>query len=418
PLPQHLALPAGCFGGETWGTLELVEGPEGPVWEIEGHPQAVGFVKRLFLSAQGRGAGQARFPRSARTDQDLIWLLQRYPLRPKQPEQLLDAWRAACDYERRRAAFAAAPRRAVAPVGFQGTLSPFKKEGLAWLKAHARGLLGDEMGLGKTVQYLAFLAAVEPWPAVLVVPPHLLTHWSAKLEAFLGIATETGRGDPSETRLNFTGKARAWRLQGRRKPGEGPAAADLYLLHYGLLDSWQPALSQLRPRALAFDECQELRHHASLKYAAASKLAEAAEHVHGLSGTPIYNKGVEIWNVLNVLDFHCLGDRESFTREWTGTNGGEAISEPRVLGSYLKREGLLLRRLKADVLSELPAKRRAVEKIEKDESLFDRLAAEASAIAVEAVGEKDGFARSRIDGRAVTAIRKATGLAKASFVAD
>ena len=83
--------------------------------------------------------------------------------------------------------------------------------------------------------------------------------------------------------------------------------------------------------------------------------------MYGLSGTPIYNRGGEIWNVVNILDYHFLGDYESFTREWCYGYGNAVVAKPDVLGSYLKREGMMLRRTKAEVLSELPPKRRLVQ---------------------------------------------------------
>ena len=57
---------------------------------------------------------------------------------------------------------------------------------------------------------------------------------------------------------------------------------------------------------MIFDEIQELRHGGTEKYSAASLLAEECERVIGLSGTPIYNKGSEIWNVVNILDMAII----------------------------------------------------------------------------------------------------------------
>ena len=62
---------------------------------------------------------------------------------------------------------------------------PFQKEGLAFLLGANRALLADEMGLGKTVQALAYLAATAGFPALLVVPPHLVRNWTRETERFL-----------------------------------------------------------------------------------------------------------------------------------------------------------------------------------------------------------------------------------------
>ena len=126
-------------------------------------------------------------------------------------------------------------------------------------------------------------------------------------------------------------------------------------------------------RTVIFDEMQELRHAGTEKYSAASLVSSAAENVIGLSGTPIYNHGGEIWNVINVLDFHFLGDWESFSREWCYGYGSNIVAKPDLLGSYLKREGLMLRRVKGDVLSELPPKRRLVIEIDSDDKVYREL---------------------------------------------
>lgn len=143
-------------------------------------------------------------------------------------------------------------------------------------------------------------------------------------------------------------------------PTELPEA-DIYILHYLLLRGWKQTLPQLDFKCVIFDEVQELRHTGTEKYSAASLLSDSCERVVGLSGTPIYNKGGEIWNVINVLDFHFLGDWESFSREWCGGYGTQVVLKPDVLGAYLKREGMMLRRTKEQVLTELPPKRRLVQ---------------------------------------------------------
>lgn len=132
-------------------------------------------------------------------------------------------------------------------------------------------------------------------------------------------------------------------------------------------------LPNLRFRAAVFDEAQELRRAGSEKYSAASLLSESCERVIGLSGTPIYNQGGEIWNVVNILDYHFLGDWESFTREWCYGYGNNVVIKPDLLGEHLRREGLMLRRTKAEVLPELPEKRRLVQQIDADDMVYRRL---------------------------------------------
>ena len=79
-------------------------------------------------------------------------------------------------------------------------------------------------------------------------------------------------------------------------------------MHYLLLRGWkQRAADSWLFASVIFDEIQELRHARHGKVLRrASLLSESCERVIGLSGTPIYNRGGEIWNVVNILDYHCL----------------------------------------------------------------------------------------------------------------
>jgi SNF2 family DNA or RNA helicase len=167
-----------------------------------------------------------------------------------------------------------------------------------------------------------------------------------------------------------------------------------------------------------FDEVQELRRAGTEKYSAASLLSESCQRVMGLSGTPIYNYGGEIWNVINILDYHFLGDWESFSREWCAGYGNRIVLKPQLLGDHLRREGLMLRRTKQEVLPELPEKRRLVQEIDADDALYARLMAP--------VWEKlyrwrrdqalSPSARALLEDQISQEARQATGLAKAPYV--
>ena len=142
-----------------------------------------------------------------------------------------------------------------------------------------------------------------------------------------------------------------------------------------MLRGWKKALPDMNFHTVIFDEVQELRRTGTEKYSAASLLSESCQRVIGLSGTPIYNYGSEIWNVINILDYHFLGDWETFTREWCSGYGNRIVSKPELLGDHLRREGLMLRRTKQEVLPELPEKRRLVQEIDADDALYVHLMA-------------------------------------------
>ena len=387
--------------GHLYGTLSYNR--RSKCWTIKGEPCVTEMAARLFPGSERR-RGEARFTANRRIIGDVNWLMMRYPLEiaPRDRELWKNALAQAREHVLLRMNAEKLPRRSTPPEGtFEGELREFQKEGLSFLLANPRTLLADEMGLGKTVQALACLAAAKEFPALIVVPPHLLRNWQTEITRFLRL-----EGKP----------ARVCVLTGL-KPYQ-PPEADVYIIHYLLLRGWKQALPQMRFKAVVFDEIQELRHGGTEKYSAASLLAEECERVIGLSGTPIYNKGSEIWNVVNILDYHCLGDWESFTRAWCDGYGNHLVRNPALLGEHLRREGLILRRTKEEVLAELPPKRRLVQEIDSDDKVYRELMRPVmdqlgSLLAL----HPDARERALLEEQVGRGERQATGVAKAPFVA-
>ena len=383
----------------TYGTLSYNR--RSKCWIIKAEPCVTELAKRLFPGCDGRGRGVARFTAHRRIVGELNWLMQRYPLEIKEADRA--RWESALDeareYAVRREQARTQPETAEPPKEtFSGELLPFQKQGLAFLLASRRCLLADEMGLGKTVQALAFLAASSAYPAVLVVPPHLIRNWQRELERF----------------LSPDGRLRVHVIRGL-KPYPLPEA-DVYIIHYLLLRGWKDVLPGQGFRTVIFDEIQELRHNGTGKYSAASLLSEACENAIGLSGTPIYNQGGEIWNVVNILDFHFLGDWESFSREWCYGYNSAMVAKPELLGEHLRREGLMLRRLKSEVLTELAPKRRLVQEIDWDDAVYRELMKPVAEQLRLLRATDDPSRRALIEDAICQQQRQATGVAKAPFV--
>ena len=373
-------------------------------WTVKGEPCVTELCKRLFPGSDHGKRGEARFTDHRRIVGELNWVMQRYPLEiaPRDRERWERAISAARSFAAARERILSGAQEREAPEGmFLGTLRPFQKKGLAWLCATPRGLLADEMGLGKTLQALCALCSLRLFPAIVVVPPHLVRNWKAEINRFIRI-----QGKPP----------RVHEIRGLT-PYALPEA-DIYIMHYLLLRGWKEILPNLGFRAVVFDEAQELRRAGTEKYSAASLLAESCDRVIGLSGTPIYNQGGEIWNVVNILDYHFLGDWESFTREWCYGYGNNIVIKPELLGEHLRREGLMLRRTKAEVLPELPEKRRLVQEIDADDSVYMRLMQPVleKLRLLRSDGTLTASARALLVDQISQGERQATGLAKAPFV--
>ena len=388
--------------GRTYGTLSYNR--RSKCWTVRADPSVTEMCKRLFPGSAGSKRGEARFTAHRRVIGDLLWLMLRFPLEVSPRDRAIwdKSVQEAREYAVRKAIAARLPERMTPPEGsFTGELRPFQQEGLAFLLQHDRCLLADEMGLGKTVQALSYLASTGSFPALVIPPAHLTRNWTEEASRFL--------------RLNGE-KPRIHVIKGL-KPYELPEA-DIYIMHYLLLRGWKEVLPTLGFRAVIFDEVQELRHTGTEKYSAASLLSESCERVIGLSGTPIYNTGGEIWNVINILDYHFLGDWESFSREWCYGYGNAVVVKPQLLGDYLRREGLMLRRTKQEVLKELPPKRRAVQELDWNDKLYAQLMAPIlpDVVRWKTDGTLTASARAMLEESISQHVRQATGIAKAPYV--
>lgn len=400
-LPAYLRSVA-CAPGHVYGTLSYNR--RSKCWVVKGDPSVTEMCKRLFPGSAGSKRGEARFTAHRRMVGELCWLMLRFPLTVKMSD--LPLWDKAVaearEYAIRKERSARMPSFATPPEGsFTGQLMSFQQEGLAFLLQHDRCLLADEMGLGKTVQALSWLASTGSFPALVIPPAHLTRNWQEEASRFLRL-----NGQPPRIHV----------IRGL-KPYDLPEA-DIYIMHYLLLRGWKEVLPTLPFRAVIFDEIQELRHTGTEKYSAASLLSESCEKVIGLSGTPIYNKGGEIWNVINILDFHFLGDWESFSREWCYGYGNAVVIKPDLLGAYLKREGLMLRRTKQEVLKELPPKRRLVQELDWNDKVYAKLMEPIlpQLVRWKTDGTLTASSRAMLEESISQRARQATGVAKAPYV--
>lgn len=408
-IPSYLDKPREA--DHYYGTLTYDDRSDS--WVIEGEPIVCQMAKRLFPGAEGRGRGVARFKSNKRTNGDLNWLMMRYPLQIKTSLKWNHDYKEAVKHIVKRNEFNRGPQKLEPSKHiFTGTLEEFQKEGVAFLKYNAPCLCADDMGLGKTVEAIGWIALLEKFPGLIIAPPSVQLQWKRELMRFIVPQPVDGL---MQFELFPDQKKMVHIIKGLT-PYELPPAL-FYVIHYGLLRGWKQYLPSFGFEFIVFDEIQELRHANTDKYSAASLLAQSTENVIGLSGTPIYGKGAEIQSVMNILDYQCLGDKESFSREWCAGYGSEIVVDPEMLGQHLRREGLMIRRTK-DQIPDLPKKRRIVQAIDMDESHFFKQMKEVIQQIMQYDTTTDQLEKGRLKREIAEKVRRETGVAKAPYVAS
>jgi SNF2 family DNA or RNA helicase len=230
-----------------------------------------------------------------------------------------------------------------------GELAPFQWAGVRYVLDARRAFLADEQGLGKTVQALAALEAEGAFPAVVVCPASLKLNWER----------EAGRWLPQRTRTVVSGR------------GTAVAAADITILNYEIVGDHGAALARARPRALILDESHYCKNPRAKRTRAVRKLAEAlpADALRlALTGTPVTNHAEEIVSQLRIIGrLDEFGSGAKLLRRFTGPDSEERLH-------WHLRRRCFARRLKRDVLPQLPAKRQVVVPMALDNEKDYRLA--------------------------------------------
>ncbi|MBM3903886.1 MAG: hypothetical protein FJ357_01900 [Thaumarchaeota archaeon] len=265
-----------------------------------------------------------------------------------------------------------------------------------------------------TVQSLSYLASEQnAFPALIVAPLVTLQNWQREIEKFLVRKSRNGRLVESEAPTSTiirVGKSEALEKY------------DFYIINYELLYKRYKDLANLGLKTIVCDEVQNLRSKTTQKYHAIKKLAalESVKYRIGLSGTPIYNRGSEIWPIVDILRPGLLGSFKEFCEYFCYVNEkGKAIvleNKRESLRNMLQKH-VMLRRKKTDVLSELKEKIRYKEIIDSDINYYNKeLERIWKKLEDERKEAQTAFDASTAYQRAIQSERQAAGAAKLPHV--
>lgn len=394
---------------KTYGRVWL----ESNTWKIETEPHIQIRLKRVFGKLSRQTHGVIQMSNTPETCRDLEWFCQRYPhtideasasaLRSGSTqhrdlvlrlERIIDT-----TYEPRRFSLTLPPR------------SYQSREAEIYLN-NGHLLIADDLGLGKTVSAICSFTDPRTLPVLVVTLTHLTAQWEDEIRYFAPLL-----------RVHVIRKSTPYELP--KFLNRGP---DVLIVNYHKISGWAEVLSKYC-KSVVFDEIQELRHASNgesgemtAKYAAAKTIASACRFRLGLSATPIYNYGTEMFNVLNILKAGVLGSWQEFTAEWCSTldNRGLKIREPKAFGAYCREQFLMIRHTREQVGRELPPIIRVPHRIGSDRAALDSVENSAAKLAriILQQNETERGQKWMASEQLNTMLRQATGIAKAAYVAD
>ncbi len=389
---------------------------DGQSWIVKAQPHVAVRLKRLLGKVEKHRPGEVAISDTLENCRDLIWFSERYPL-AIQPRDYME--RRAVEHRKLAERIDSVLSGAIAPRPFDLALPARKyQRQAADLALRVRGLLlADEVGTGKTLSAICMLTDPSTRPAVVVTLTHLPRQWLAEIKRFAPRLTVHIAKSGTPYDLTVAQKRRSTAQQMDLIP---PSFPDVVILNYHKLAGWSDSLAPVA-KTVVFDECQELRHNDSQRYRAAKALAAKCDYRLGLSATPIYNLGNEFHSVLDVLRPDAIGTRSEFLREWcTGYPGKERIKDPKAFGSYVREQGLMIRRTRSDVGRELPPLTKVPHVVDADTRALDSVSARSSELAKLILSQNPQVKgdKWRAAEELSHLVRQATGIAKAPYVAD
>jgi SWI/SNF-related matrix-associated actin-dependent regulator of chromatin subfamily A-like protein 1 len=205
-----------------------------------------------------------------------------------------------------------------------------------------RALLADEMGLGKTIQALYWIKKTPSHrPVVIITPATVKYTWQAEAAMHFGFRTEV--------------------IEGKRKKRVRTLPGPICIINYELLSSWLPVLLKSQPSILIIDEIHYCKNPRAARTKCTKKIAESARSVIGLSGTPLVNKPAELWSVLSIIRPDLFPSFQKYAWKYCqprhtpwGWKYDGAANLKQLRGILTSK--VMIRRLKKDVLTELPDK--------------------------------------------------------------
>jgi len=247
------------------------------------------------------------------------------------------------------------PRKEVVPIqppGMRLPLYPFQQEGVGFLEAvGGSGLIADEMGLGKTAQSLGWLSLhPELRPVLIVVPASLKINWQREVDKWMD--------------------GRKVSLLSGKTPDKELSSGDIDIINYDIVEQWARVLAGGGYKVLIMDEAHKIKNPKAKRTKAIQGIARTIPHRIALTGTPVINKPIEMFNAIDLLrpgrfkywtfaQRYCKPRHTRWGWDFSGASNKEELHK-------ILTDDIMIRRLKKDVLTQLPDKQKTVVPLELD----------------------------------------------------
>ena len=170
-------------------------------------------------------------------------------------------------------------------------LYPYQVDGAMWLAYTKRGILGDEMGIGKTRQAIAAALLETNGGVVVCLASGKISTWAREIVNIDSHATVIVINSGNDIQQYNIGNGSSW-----------------VVINYDLLDKHVSDIPTLHPvNTVILDEAHYIKEASNIRSKAAVKLCNMAERVYLLTGTPVMNRPIELFNLLKAIR-HPLGE--------------------------------------------------------------------------------------------------------------
>ncbi|XP_052190186.1 uncharacterized protein LOC127799931 isoform X2 [Diospyros lotus] len=245
------------------------------------------------------------------------------------------------------------------PSNIEAKLLPFQRDGVRFILQHGgRVLLADEMGLGKTLQAIAFATCIrESWPVLVLTPSSLRLHWASMIQQWLDIPSS----DILVVLSQWGGSNRGgFTVVYSNTKGSIHLDGIFNVISYDIVPKLQNTIMASEFKVVIADESHFLKNAQAKRTSASLPILQKAQYAILLSGTPALSRPIELFKQLEALypnvykNVHEYGNRYckgGIFGLYQGASNHEELHN-------LMKATVMIRRLKKDVLAELPVKRR------------------------------------------------------------